>query len=130
MYRTRTRIHANRILSLKHAMYCAEVSLSPGRCVQLWYAELACRATTPCLPVPGKTTCFLVSSADVSALETSIGPIKDEYAHLNESQRRTLQHLESLSRFTDSAFRVPGTNFRFGWDGIIGWIPWVGKFYM
>jgi len=29
-------------------------------------------------------------------------------------------------RFLDEAFRVPGTNFRFGWDPIIGLIPWIG----
>jgi hypothetical protein len=34
--------------------------------------------------------------------------------------------LRRLQYFLDSAFRVPGTNFRFGWDPIIGLIPWVG----
>jgi len=29
-------------------------------------------------------------------------------------------------RLLDEAFRVPGTNFRFGWDPIIGLIPWAG----
>jgi hypothetical protein len=35
----------------------------------------------------------------------------------------TLQSLETL---LDEAFRVPGTNFRFGIDGIIGLVPGVG----
>jgi hypothetical protein len=35
----------------------------------------------------------------------------------------TLQRLEIL---LDEAFRVPGTNFRFGIDGIIGLIPGLG----
>jgi len=26
----------------------------------------------------------------------------------------------------DEAFRVPGTSIRFGWDPIIGLVPWVG----
>lgn len=26
----------------------------------------------------------------------------------------------------DDAIRVPGTNFRFGWDGILGFIPGLG----
>jgi len=29
-------------------------------------------------------------------------------------------------RLLDEAFRVPGTKLRFGWDPIIGLIPWVG----
>ena len=29
-------------------------------------------------------------------------------------------------RWLDEAFRVPGTSLRFGWDPIIGLVPWVG----
>lgn len=29
-------------------------------------------------------------------------------------------------RLLDEAFRVPGTNIRFGWDPIIGVVPWIG----
>jgi hypothetical protein len=41
----------------------------------------------------------------------------------------TRQRLETLRKFQhllDNAFRVPGTRFRFGWDPIIGAIPWLG----
>jgi hypothetical protein len=34
--------------------------------------------------------------------------------------------LRSLQRFLDDAFRVPGTSLRFGWDPIIGLVPWLG----
>jgi hypothetical protein len=34
--------------------------------------------------------------------------------------------LQSLEILLDEAFRVPGTNFRFGIDGIIGLVPGVG----
>ena len=34
--------------------------------------------------------------------------------------------LRKLQRMLDEAFRVPGTNFRFGWDPIIGVVPWIG----
>lgn len=34
--------------------------------------------------------------------------------------------LENLSRYLDGLFRVPGTNFRFGLDSLIGLIPNVG----
>jgi hypothetical protein len=29
-------------------------------------------------------------------------------------------------RLLDEAFRVPGTKLRFGWDPIIGLVPWIG----
>jgi len=37
-----------------------------------------------------------------------------------------LDALRSLKRLLDEAFRVPGTRLRFGWDPIIGLVPWVG----
>jgi hypothetical protein len=37
-----------------------------------------------------------------------------------------MEALRSLQRLLDDAFRVPGTNLRFGWDPLIGLIPWVG----
>lgn len=41
----------------------------------------------------------------------------------------TLTHpdtIERLATLMDDAFRVPGTRWRFGWDGVIGLIPGVG----
>lgn len=37
-----------------------------------------------------------------------------------------MQALRSWQRLLDSRFRVPGTNIRFGWDPIIGLVPWAG----
>jgi hypothetical protein len=34
--------------------------------------------------------------------------------------------LRSMKRWLDEAFRVPGTAIRFGWDPVIGLVPWVG----
>ncbi|TWT90060.1 hypothetical protein Mal64_04430 [Pseudobythopirellula maris] len=34
--------------------------------------------------------------------------------------------VERLASQLDDAFRVPGTNIRFGWDSIIGLVPGVG----
>jgi hypothetical protein len=34
--------------------------------------------------------------------------------------------LRSLQRLLDDAFRVPGTNLTFGWDPLIGLVPWAG----
>jgi hypothetical protein len=42
------------------------------------------------------------------------------------SRARTLRRLERLARLLDSEFRVPGTRFRFGVDGLIGLAPGVG----
>ncbi|MEJ7679338.1 MAG: DUF4112 domain-containing protein [Segetibacter sp.] len=42
------------------------------------------------------------------------------------SQNRGLKQVEFLAKLMDSRFRVPGTNFRFGLDGIIGLIPVAG----
>lgn len=38
----------------------------------------------------------------------------------------TLKRIESLSRWLDSRFRLPGTNLRFGLDGVIGLVPGIG----
>jgi hypothetical protein len=37
-----------------------------------------------------------------------------------------LGSLRTLQRLLDEAFRIPGTRLRFGWDAIIGLIPWAG----
>jgi hypothetical protein len=39
---------------------------------------------------------------------------------------KRLDALRSLKRVLDEAFRVPGTNIRFGWDAVIGLVPWAG----
>ena len=36
------------------------------------------------------------------------------------------ENLDLLSRVLDTWFRIPGTNIRFGLDGIIGFVPGVG----
>ena len=39
---------------------------------------------------------------------------------------RRLEALRRLQYLLDNAFRVPGTSFRFGWDPIVGLVPWLG----
>ena len=39
---------------------------------------------------------------------------------------RRLEALRRLQRLLDEAFRVPGTNVRFGWDSIVGLVPGLG----
>ena len=41
-------------------------------------------------------------------------------------RRERLDRLDSLSRLLDIALRVPGTNFRFGAEGIMRLVPGVG----
>ncbi|MFC5271578.1 DUF4112 domain-containing protein [Adhaeribacter terreus] len=39
---------------------------------------------------------------------------------------KKLRWVESVSRLMDSQFRLPGTNFRFGLDPILGLVPFLG----
>jgi len=45
---------------------------------------------------------------------------------LTPEVERRLTALRSLKGWLDEAFRLPGTNLRFGWDPLIGLVPWVG----
>ena len=45
---------------------------------------------------------------------------------LTPEVERRLTALRSLKSWLDEAFRVPGTNLRFGWDPLIGLVPWIG----
>src|SRR6476660_6473436 len=39
---------------------------------------------------------------------------------------RELHRLKSLSRVLDSAIAIPGTNYRFGLDAVVGLVPGIG----
>ena len=41
-------------------------------------------------------------------------------------EERRLERLRHWSYLLDQAFRVPGTNIRFGWDAIAGLVPGLG----
>jgi hypothetical protein len=41
-------------------------------------------------------------------------------------QSTRLRFLRNWQRLLDNAFRIPGTTIRFGWDPIVGLIPWAG----
>lgn len=43
-------------------------------------------------------------------------------------RERQVEFLRRWSRWLDSAYRVPGTGVRFGWDPIIGLVPGAGEF--
>ena len=45
---------------------------------------------------------------------------------LADDDRRHVERVLKIARWMDSAYRIPGTNFRFGLDGILGLIPGVG----
>lgn len=50
-------------------------------------------------------------------------------AELNRLPIEDLHQVEKLERLAarmDSAFRIPGTKIRFGWDGILSIVPGVG----
>lgn len=43
-----------------------------------------------------------------------------------EDARETLDRLKRLAHLMDEAFTIPGTNFKVGWDSIIGLVPVLG----
>ena len=43
-----------------------------------------------------------------------------------EAEDQALRRLEALAKLMDNAFVVPGTNVRFGLDGVIGLVPGIG----
>lgn len=45
---------------------------------------------------------------------------------MQKDHRKRIEQLRTLQRLLDTAFRIPGTNFRFGWDPLAGLIPWAG----
>jgi Domain of unknown function (DUF4112) len=45
---------------------------------------------------------------------------------VTDNLQRRMAALRSLQRLLDEAFRVPGTNLRFGWDPLLGAVPWLG----
>jgi Domain of unknown function (DUF4112) len=45
---------------------------------------------------------------------------------VTDDLQRRLHALRWLQRLLDQAFRVPGTDVRFGWDPLIGAVPWLG----
>jgi hypothetical protein len=45
---------------------------------------------------------------------------------LTPGQQQRLVALRRVAELMDSAFVVPGTNYRIGFDPIIGLVPWVG----
>ena len=46
--------------------------------------------------------------------------------NVQQPQQRGLKHLGRLAKLMDAQFRIPGTEIRFGLDGIIGLIPGAG----
>ncbi len=49
---------------------------------------------------------------------------RNQFGHLTRQQR--LARLHTIAKLLDTAFILPGTNFRYGIDGLIGLIPVVG----
>lgn len=58
------------------------------------------------------------------------GPFQFDFATANPfgnlSRAQRVQRLEAIAKLLDVAFILPGTNIRYGIDGVIGLIPVVG----
>ncbi|HEY0668606.1 MAG TPA: DUF4112 domain-containing protein [Sphingobacteriaceae bacterium] len=46
--------------------------------------------------------------------------------HRNDELQGRLKWVEEISRLMDNKFRLPGTNFRFGLDPILNFVPGLG----
>lgn len=44
----------------------------------------------------------------------------------HERNRRSVDHLDKMATMLDSQYRIPGTQWRFGADAIIGLVPGAG----
>jgi uncharacterized membrane protein len=45
---------------------------------------------------------------------------------IGESEDQALRRLDALAKLMDTAFVLPGTDVRFGLDGVIGLVPGIG----
>ena len=43
-----------------------------------------------------------------------------------DSKRAALDRIDMLARVFDTAFAIPGTNFRFGIEAVVGLVPGIG----
>ncbi|GAB3166315.1 DUF4112 domain-containing protein [Telluribacter humicola] len=48
--------------------------------------------------------------------------------HPVSKQKTAISDMESMAKWLDSRFTIPGTNIRFGLDAMVGLIPGVGDF--
>jgi Domain of unknown function (DUF4112) len=53
-------------------------------------------------------------------------PRRDRSAAAAGVDRRSLERLRQLAHLLDDRFRIPGTTYRIGLDGLIGLVPGVG----
>jgi hypothetical protein len=51
--------------------------------------------------------------------EPELDPYEDVYTPI-------LRRMDRLAHLMDARFSLPGTNIRFGWDGLIGLLPGIG----
>jgi hypothetical protein len=55
-------------------------------------------------------------------------PVVSDLSGSSAQSDRHLEQLRRLAWLLDSQFRVPGTNFRFGLDAVVGLSPGIGDF--
>jgi hypothetical protein len=56
-----------------------------------------------------------------------MAPRRGDWSSLDDPEKRAvLEHLDQLAYWLDDRFRVPGTGFRVGLDGLVGLIPGIG----
>ena len=69
---------------------------------------------------------YMIASASILEAQTRQQPgLRNQNA---PSVAHRMQRLERVAHLLDSAFAIPGTRYRVGWDSVIGLIPGVGDF--
>jgi hypothetical protein len=53
-------------------------------------------------------------------------PIQRDESSTDVEAATTARNVRALARFLDSSIAIPGTNFRFGFDAVVGLVPVVG----
>ena len=71
--------------------------------------------------------CFLCPVRCPAKLNGCESQIAKKDNRMTDAKLAEIQEkVDGIARVMDDAMRVPGTKFRLGWDGILGFIPGIG----
>lgn len=90
-------------------------------------AFASCSATRVARVIVSNPACRkTITRREEQMQSTTTAPSDGHKLSSVENTSIELQRLRRMASLLDSAFRIPGTEFRIGWDTILGLIPGVG----